>query len=387
MKWFAFGRETQVPRPWGPHVPGCCDIMTEGGESSLFVRLWYPAEAKSEATNKGIPWLPDEGYMSGVARVLHLWTWIVRIVVWLMSGELRVPAVPKASVSRDPARLKCIVFSHGLGGNRFLYTSTCTELASHGYLVAAIEHRDGSACRTYWQDTNGHKTWMEHRSVPLGSRHYDMRNAQVQRRALELIRVLELLRTCDRGQPPHDILSQERKDDQFSLKQLADRLDLQNVTLMGHSFGAASALTALAGEGGDGFKQAVLLDTWMFPLKSEQIDKRVNHPLLFVNTQTFHIASNVRSLQPLLEGSSQRDMFTIRGTTHESQTDSVFVVGRWLNWFMKKLDAELALRINSALVLRFLQERTGHNVNTNQHNELLRQNAQHFYSGLTQPWA
>lgn len=38
-----------------------------------------------------------------------------------------------------------VVFSHGLGGNRMLYSITCSELASQGYVVLALEHADGSA--------------------------------------------------------------------------------------------------------------------------------------------------------------------------------------------------------------------------------------------------
>lgn len=37
------------------------------------------------------------------------------------------------------------VLSHGLGGNRCLYSATSIGLASNGYVVASVEHRDHSA--------------------------------------------------------------------------------------------------------------------------------------------------------------------------------------------------------------------------------------------------
>ena len=42
---------------------------------------------------------------------------------------------------RTSSPLPVIMFSHGSGGMRTTYSATCCDLASHGYLVVAIEHR------------------------------------------------------------------------------------------------------------------------------------------------------------------------------------------------------------------------------------------------------
>ena len=39
-----------------------------------------------------------------------------------------------------------IIFSHGVAGMRTTYSATCCDLASHGYLVAAVEHRSVCLC-------------------------------------------------------------------------------------------------------------------------------------------------------------------------------------------------------------------------------------------------
>ncbi|KAA0177528.1 hypothetical protein FNF27_00698 [Cafeteria roenbergensis] len=48
---------------------------------------------------------------------------------------------PKASESKLPV----VVFSHGLGGVPDVYQSIISEVCSHGFIVLAVEHNDGSA--------------------------------------------------------------------------------------------------------------------------------------------------------------------------------------------------------------------------------------------------
>ena len=57
-----------------------------------------------------------------------------------------------SSVATDPesdsqcTKFPVVVFSHGLGTSFFTYSGICSDLASHGFVVAALEHKDGSAC-------------------------------------------------------------------------------------------------------------------------------------------------------------------------------------------------------------------------------------------------
>lgn len=55
---------------------------------------------------------------------------------------------PPEGLDRDPI-FPLLMFSHGLGGQRTAYSSLCTEFASYGFVVCAVEHRDGSGPRTF----------------------------------------------------------------------------------------------------------------------------------------------------------------------------------------------------------------------------------------------
>lgn len=51
-----------------------------------------------------------------------------------------IPVLYGEKVKTD-RKLKCLIFSHGLGSYRSMYSTINAELASRGYIVAAVEHR------------------------------------------------------------------------------------------------------------------------------------------------------------------------------------------------------------------------------------------------------
>lgn len=69
------------------------------------------------------------------------------VCIVMVLGSLHIPAVYNAPLfkpaddSLEGQSLPCVVFSHGLGGNRLIYSTYCCELASQGCLVACVEHR------------------------------------------------------------------------------------------------------------------------------------------------------------------------------------------------------------------------------------------------------
>ena len=64
--------------------------------------------------------------------------------IFITLGSLQIPAIYNAPLCKPAGEdqlLPCVIFSHGLGGNRLIYNTYCCELASQGCLVACVEHR------------------------------------------------------------------------------------------------------------------------------------------------------------------------------------------------------------------------------------------------------
>ncbi|XP_063227485.1 platelet-activating factor acetylhydrolase-like isoform X2 [Bacillus rossius redtenbacheri] len=356
MGWLTWNSLT-LPLPEGPYVPGAVDVMTGYTCDGCFVRLFYPSSAAHNSKAGWISWIPSDLYLEGFARVLRTWKLALKFILSYYGNEFKVPMMWEAPVLTGSARMPVVVLSHGLGAARFLYSALCAELASQGFVVAVVEHRDGSACATYHYRSPEHAarnepTLTPYRKVDQGPGHLSARKTQVERRAVECKNVLDLLEDMNAGTASNVLATT------FQLDQFKGRLDISNAVMMGHSFGAATALLTLGNE--PRFKLGVVMDGWMFPLKGDaDLPARVKQPLLFVNTHTFHIPSNVAAMKSFLESSAERQLYTMRKTTHEHQTDTPHFVGLWLNWFMEKLDPVTTHRINNHLILAFLHKHIG----------------------------
>ena len=57
-----------------------------------------------------------------------------------------------AKYSSGEVGIRPVVFSHGWTGDSSQYSGIARDLASHGYLVVAINHRDGSCFYTERED-------------------------------------------------------------------------------------------------------------------------------------------------------------------------------------------------------------------------------------------
>jgi dienelactone hydrolase len=236
------------------------------------VYLWYPtAQKRRDVREAYIPGAKEiDGAVESQRAMVDLFGDNWRLIV---SGAIYSHATERAPVAKIRSRLPLIVFSHGLGGTGFEYTSLIEDLASRGYVVAAIEHTEFGTVVLF---PDGRTIVPREDSPPAGFSSAE--KAQWQGRRIGMV------------------ISEGAADVRFVLDQLtelnakdasqfllAGRLDLTRVASMGHSAGAEYA--ARAGQLDARLKACVDLDGGMVPIAALPDlgdGATIKQPLLFL---------------------------------------------------------------------------------------------------------
>ncbi len=302
-----------------------------------------------------------------------------------------------------------ILFSHGLGGTRTMYSSLCGEFASYGFVVCAIEHRDGSGPRTFVNHAKSGQSSMEEREAQGGvdhlsddsSRGYDvidylfpkdnpydtsphndkgvdreLRDAQIALRMAEIGEAYSVMREICEGKGERVAGRNLRRKgfkgasshglEGIDWSQWKDRIRLDHVTAAGHSFGAATVVEMLRHD--DRFhyvSQGIIYDTWgagLIPPETEPSQHRIRAPLLAINSEAFtYWPSNFELVEELVR-EAQEDpdpkpswLLTLRGTIHVSQSDFSIMYPHVCSLFLKMVaNPKRALDLNINASLEFL---------------------------------
>jgi len=297
-----------------------------------------------------------------------------------------------------------ILFSHGLGGTRTAYSSVCGEFASHGFVVCALEHRDGSGPRTlinHKQDGVGCREEREKRGHfghteksrakpydivdfifpkddPMDTRighevDKELRNAQVDMRCAEIQEAYDLLTEICQGHGEHVSERNLRFKGVIGASSVAlrgvewpawkGRFHLDNVTMVGHSFGATTTVEIL--RQAEKFKyiaQGIVYDIWGMSVKPAQDDDRhrIHAPLLGINSEAFmYWHENFEVAEKVIDEARQQQhpswLLTVRGTVHISQSDFCILYPHLAGGVMKTtIDPVRAIDVNINASLEFL---------------------------------
>lgn len=413
------------------------DLKTADGKETLRRVNWMPrpriATSKGYAKMMNLPWIPVTGYLASTSLFTKLpalrnaqlaGSWPDEMLsepgpsgdtarkeeaenikagtsqsaygTFQNDGDAR-----KASDAKQTPRFPVIIFSHGLGGSRLCYSAICGELASFGFIVVALEHRDGSGARTYVSLPNDvtpgdiesstavlhnnntddpeeqrHKHVRRRRNKelnpyyvmdyiipkdnaqdtsPHSPRGVDrkLRSAQIELRLEEIKEVYNTLEMINRGEGADVAAINLRKKGNVGSSSVGlrgvdwddwkGRMFLDNVTIMGHSFGGATTVQICRKDEFSWVGQGVVLDGWgpgTPPV--ENPSDSMSKPLICISSEAFmHWKENFDSIVDICHEPRRSGalcwMITIVGSTHLSMSDFAVLYPHWMSYLTKTM--------------------------------------------------
>lgn len=299
-----------------------------------------------------------------------------------------------------------IMFSHGLGGTKTTYSSVCGEFASYGFVVCAVEHRDGSGPRTFVNHTHeglgsreereetGHVDHLERErqhswdvqdfifpkqnpgdTYPGNKKgvDHDLRTAQIDLRLAEVEEAYEVMRTIADGmglsvaeknlRNANGIGAPSRGLEGMDWTAWRGRVDTNQVTMVGHSFGAATTIELLRHE--ERFQwasQGIMYDIWGMALAPPEPESRhhIKVPLLGINSEAFmYWADNFNAARTVCQEARDHGaltwLMTVRGTVHISQSDFPILYPHIASGILSQtMDPRRAIDVNISASLEYL---------------------------------
>ena len=385
-----------LPQHTGPYAVGAIDIeapvspprvidpaVFKGTDEKAFeletvlFTLYYPttyAAANQRHTHRH-PWIPRPISLraQGYARAAHISNWVTDAIftfaIRVLVGSITIPAAVDVPLSDRATRQSrfatswdksesqqevlasptsghpVIIFSHGTVSARTDYSHYAGELAARGYVVAMLEHRDGSSPGTIIHPPSpGSKSKCKSKTrllfdssaVTTPSGHpltiEDFHTAQLNFRQAEIEETVRVLRAINTGSGS-EVFAQNPLGEGIHLPSWTGRLNTDEMVITGHSYGATGALQALRGGPSPArpFSGGIILDPGK---QSGPLNEDVRVPLLVVHSDSWSSHSSLfyngrahfDTVKGIVEANNARGnpswFMTSLGTSHPSVTDA-----------------------------------------------------------------
>ncbi len=327
----------RLPKPSGPYAVGTTNLHffdksrpetftpDTCDHRELFARVWYPARA--------LPGQTPVSYCENAHEVSRALTGPTRFPSFLFDhlSLTRTCSYRDAEIAQGEDRFPVVLFSHAYWGSVSQCTALMQELASHGYVAVSVGH---SYETPYLLQADGHVRAFDPRNEEFSLRGAERRAAFGVEQQLTQTRdpdeLKSLIREISRLRPKavqsvhiwaDDIRSTIDELERVNLGTgtLAGRLDMEQIAVMGHSFGGTAAGQACLDDGR--CKVGVNMDGLQL---GDMLDKNLSRPFLFIHHDNVAAANKAPNLVFFENATAPVYLLTIEGTGHLSFTDISF---------------------------------------------------------------
>ncbi len=249
-------------KPTGKYAVGTSDYTftdisrkTSSGENrNINVQIWYPALINESAKKAN--------YISNLDNFSQAFEEKFSVPSFLFNylNLIDTNTYSDVPVAKESDKFPVVFFSHGnMLGERFTNTFLTTELASHGYIVVAVENPEIAFMSAYY-DANPVAFDINIDEIPL---------------TYEDINSSSLPQISQQTKDIEFVLSELTKSDDV---QISSNMDFSKIGIIGHSLGGASAVDLLYNN--DNFKVAINFDGYLY---GENRTTPLEKPLLIMN--------------------------------------------------------------------------------------------------------
>lgn len=259
----------------------------------VVVQAWYP----TRDTGPRAPFVEQpRAFGAATARFLDMPSFVLDHL-----GLVRTRSVQDGDLAALGRSYPVIVYSHGWGGFRRVQVGLMEDLASHGFVVLALDHTYGAVATVF---PDGPVVPLEPDALPSDAppAEYDAAAA-----TLEQVYAEDVLLLLDH-------LAAEGNATRF-----AGLLDLSRIGLLGHSTGGGAVVTACATD--DRCDAVAGLDPWVEPVPDDVLAEGLSVPLLSIRSEEWVGDDNDRLLARLHAASTGgTTRLAIAGTSHRDVT-------------------------------------------------------------------
>lgn len=258
-----------------------------------------------------------------------------------------------AKLSRRLDKYPVVVISHGWKGFREIHTDFAEDLASNGYIVLSIDHTYGSQAVKF---NDGSVAYLNKKALPRIAKASTF-NTAANKLAVNFGKdVVMVLDEIER-------LNKEDKD-------FKEKLDLDNIGLLGHSTGGAGdVFTSLKDKRA---KALVGLDAWVNPLNIEDLKEGLDIPSLFLRSEQWTKRQSVEPLDTLVRNSNNAKIIELENINHVDFT-MVYMYSSLSKYvgFTGKEGGRESAKMQREIALKFFDENLKNNSNENFLKEIL----------------